>query len=160
MFTHTQAASFAEDEGLEVLWQTNAAVGFVCGADVAAALAVSFVKDIQASAGADAVRFVEVGNENYGKWEVPYPDHPELVNATAYGVVCRATIEAIQAFDASISVGCVGDLVDQAKPNTPFPDWNKVRHGGNAAAARCWVGSSRGLACFIASAVPRPAKEL
>ena len=41
--TWQAAGAFAQQEGLEVVWQMNAAVGLVCGPSVAAALAAKFI---------------------------------------------------------------------------------------------------------------------
>jgi hypothetical protein len=123
-FTWQQAGEFAKAEGIQVLWQMNAAIGLVCGADAAAKLAASFVTT--ATAAGVEVSIIEVGNENYGKWEVPYPDNPHAVSPAKYAAVCTAVSQAVKAVDPSVVVGCVGDLVDPAAPNTPFANWNEV----------------------------------
>lgn len=121
VWTWYQAAEFARVRGLNVLWQMNAAVGGVCGTTVAADLAVAFVKN--ATASGFKVDFIEVGNENYGAWETPYPDLPHAVNASIYAATCVAVSKAVKALEPSIRVGCVGDIVDPVHPNTPFPSW-------------------------------------
>lgn len=95
-----QAAAFAQQEGIKVLWQMNAAVGFVCGADTAAKLASDFVT-AATSKGVD-VSVIEVGNENYGKWEVPYPDKPEVVSAARYATICTAVVKAVKSVNSSV----------------------------------------------------------
>jgi len=124
MWTWQQAGAFAQKQSLEVLWQMNAAVGFICGPAAAAALAASFVATAT-KAGVD-VKYIEVGNENYGKWEVPYKDAKKAasVSPTAYAAVCSAVVKAVKAVKASIVVGCVGDLITPGASNTPFLDWN------------------------------------
>jgi len=121
--TWQAAGAFAQQEGLEVVWQMNAAVGLVCGPSVAAALAAKFITT--AAAAGVAVNVVEVGNENYGKWEVPFKDSPKSVSPQRYAAVCTAVVNAVKAINSSIAVGCVGDLVDKNAPNTPFLDWNQ-----------------------------------
>jgi len=59
-----EAGEFAIQEGIEVVWQMNAAVGLVCGPEVAATLAAKFVA--AAVAHGSPVNVIEVGNENYG----------------------------------------------------------------------------------------------
>ena len=122
MWMWQEAAAFAQARGIDVLWQMNAAVGMVCGPDVAASLAAAFVRNASAS-GYD-VRYIEVGNENYGRWEVPFPDLPQVVNASAYAATCLAVSKAVKAIDSKILVGCVGDIVDPLHANTPFSQWN------------------------------------
>lgn len=121
VWTWAQAAAFAKARAIPVLWQMNAAVGGVCGVGVAADLAAAFVAN--ATAAGFPVELIEVGNENYGKWETPYADKPEAVNASIYAATCVAVSKAVKAQDPTIKVGCVGDVVDPAHPNTPFPDW-------------------------------------
>jgi hypothetical protein len=130
-FTWQQAGAFAQQEGIQVLWQMNAAIGLVCGADAAAKLAASFVTT--ATAAGVEVSIIEVGNENYGKWEVPYADKPQSVSAAKYAAVCTAVSKAVKAVNASVAVGCVGDLVDPTAPNTPFANWNEVVLNASAA---------------------------
>lgn len=115
-FTHLQTAAFAQKQNIDVLYQINAAIGFVCGADIAATLAANFVKNVTASG--FPVKYIEVGNENYGKWETPYKDYPHLVNGSAYGTICVKVSAAIKAVLPSVQVGCVGDF-----PSDPFPTW-------------------------------------
>jgi len=117
------AGAFARTHFVEVLWQVNAAVGLVCGPDVAATLAANFVSNATAL-GID-VNYIEVGNENYGKWEVPYPDNPKVVSPEAYAAVCSAVVKAVKAVRPSVTVGCVGDLIREGAANTPFLDWNE-----------------------------------
>jgi len=121
-FTWRDAATFAQQEGVEVLWQMNAAIGLVCGPNVAAAVAAKFVTT--ATAAGVAVNVIEVGNENYGKWEAPYKDSPTKVSPASYAQVCTAVVNAVKNVKSSVIVGCVGDIVDTAAPNTPFLDWN------------------------------------
>ena len=64
MWMWDEAAAFAQKKNLDVLWQMNAAVGAVCSPAVAASLAAAFVKN--ATASGVSVKFIEVGNENYG----------------------------------------------------------------------------------------------
>ena len=59
-----EAGDFALREGIEVVWQMNAAVGLVCGPEVAASVAAKFVA--AAVAHGSPVNVIEVGNENYG----------------------------------------------------------------------------------------------
>ena len=123
MWTWPEAAAYGQNNGVDVLWQMNAAVGMVCGPDVAASLAAAFIANATA-AGFD-IKYVEVGNENYGKWEVPYPDKPSVVSPSAYAAACNAVSAAIKAVKPTVLVGCVGDLVTPGHSNTPFLDWNK-----------------------------------
>ena len=60
--TWQEAGAFAQQQGIDVVWQMNAAVGLVCGPEVAAALASKFVT-AAVSQGFD-VNIIEVGNEN------------------------------------------------------------------------------------------------
>ncbi len=119
----TQAAAFAAQHGLEVFWQVNAAVGFVCGPEVAAKLAVDWVRN--ATAQGIAMNYIEVGNENYGTWEVPYADRPQNVSAEAYAKVCSAVIRVLKEVKPSVSVGCVADFPIPGSTSTPFLDWNE-----------------------------------
>lgn len=121
-FTWSAASTFAKGQGIEVMWQMNAAVGLVCGPDVAATLASSFVSTA-VKAGVD-VKWMEVGNENYGKWEVPYADNPKVVSPARYAAVCTAVANAVRGVKPDVLVGCVGDLVNPSAPNTPFLNWN------------------------------------
>ena len=58
--------------------------------------------------------------ENYGTWEVPYSDYPQLVNASAYSSICNAVVNQVKAVSPEIKVGCVGDLTETA---SPFKTW-------------------------------------
>lgn len=124
-----QAAAFAAQHGLEVFWQVNAAVGFVCGPQAAAKLAADWVQN--ATAQGIAMNYIEVGNENYGAWEVPYADRPQNVSAEAYAEVCSAVIKAVKEVKPSVLVGCVGDFPTPG--STPFLDWNEKVLGGAGA---------------------------
>lgn len=81
----------------------------------AADYAAGFVRKLNIELGAN-VRYWEIGNECYGKWEEGYDVNGSIVSGKEYGEDFRVFAEAMKAVDPNIKIGVVVTREDD--------DWN------------------------------------
>jgi len=86
----------------------NYAVARVYGAEAAGKLAADWVKHIRDDLNY-SLAYIEVGNENYGKWEVPFQGGPKHyhVNGQMYGADFNVIQKHIKAVKPDVQVGAV-----------------------------------------------------
>jgi len=103
-----QVVELAKATNSKLMIQVNYAVARVYGAEKAGKLAADWVQYIRQNL-SYPLAFVEVGNENYGKWEVPFSGGPQhhKVNGKLYGEDFNVIQKHIHAVDSSIQVGAV-----------------------------------------------------
>jgi hypothetical protein len=72
------------------------------------------------------VKFWEIGNENWGKWQSGYNVKDRgVIDPKKYGQHCRVFIEKMKAVDPSIKIGVVG--YQKPKTNNPVQKkWNEL----------------------------------
>ena len=115
--------------GAEPLIQLNAAIALVESVDNATALARGWLRSFRDQMNF-TVRHVEFGNENYGKWEVPFPQMPSVVSGSSYGNAFVGVVEALRDEFPDLQFGLVSPFNDKggdAVPNFMEDMFSKTR---------------------------------
>ena len=89
----------------------------------AAHYAANFVRYINTTKGRN-VRYWEIGNENYGKWQAGYLVAGDTINGTKYAEIVKVFSDSMKAADPTIKVGAVV-VEEDAETGGGFNWWNR-----------------------------------
>lgn len=127
----SQAVELAKSTNSQLLIQVNYAVARVYGPEKAGKLAADWVRYIRHNL-SYPLAYIEVGNENYGKWEVPFSSGPKhhKVDGKLYGDDFNVIQKHIKEVSPDIQVGAVLSINsgiesgDMAKQMNEIENWN------------------------------------
>ena len=93
--------------------------------EIASNYAASWVKEANINRGLN-IKFWEIGNENWGKWQAGYEVKDRgVIDPKKYGQHCKVFIEKMKKVDPSIKVGVVG--YQKPKSRDPVQNrWNEL----------------------------------
>jgi len=119
----------AKSSGAKLLIQANYAVARVYGPEKAAKLAADWVRYIREDL-KYPLAFVELGNENYAKWEVPFSSGPKhhKVDGKLYGEDYNVIQRHIKAVHPDVQLGAVLSINEgegAIAANEIRGDWNE-----------------------------------
>ncbi len=89
----------------------------------AAHYAANFVRYVNTTKGRN-VRYWEIGNENYGKWQAGYIVDQDTINGVKYAEIVKIFADSMKAADATIKVGAVV-VEEDAETGGGFNWWNR-----------------------------------
>ena len=92
--------------------------------EVAAGYAADFVRHMNFTLGAN-IKYWEIGNENYGRWEAGYSVQGDTLDGGEYGDIFAVFADSMRSADPTIKIGAVVYPQDSADACCDIGSWTK-----------------------------------